>query len=594
MWLLAGVVASLPRPSVAQGTRITVIVRPVDDSSADAAVRVAPFFGRALGTGSRYAFSPSEPSLHGAAAVRAARDIEEAEKNIRRARDAVEQLRIREATSLLEPAVEVLRQHAAYLKSVDALVEALMSAGALRLLQNQQKAGLELLAEAVTLNPNAKPNAQLFNPPMHHDLRAIVKKKKRAPGKLALTSMPSGGRAFLDGRFVGRTPVELDGLPEGTHMARIVLAGHAAWGKGLDVIGGAEVRVIAKLDPVPRLAAVAKAVDEASDEWGGSGSSAEARVRLAELLDVDQILLVTASGKGKSKVELSASLSTSAGVELARHRWTMPLRGSDAILLAGVHDGLRSMKPPTMSVGIGAVRTTGLRGEAERAVKRAVSDRLSALGAKVSFLSKPMSARCFGSRKCVRRVAAELSSEAIVDVEAKRAGVRTTFRMRVFLGKTGKRIADLQATVSGDHPGESAPFRAAIGRCIDVMWEAQKEADEEPAAVQEPKPETDVAAATESTRGPLTPPTADEAPVVGRRRVLGWALGGSGVVVTAVGIVLVANGVNVWRDPGSSGDSKSTARRLGLVGLGTTVVGAVLGSIGGVIAWNSYTELPPE
>jgi protein kinase-like protein/PEGA domain-containing protein len=67
-------------------------------------------------------------------------------------------------------------------------------------------------------------------------------------GGLFVDSRPQGANVLLDGRNVGRTPLQLPGVPIGTHVVRIELAEHKPWFSTATVTAGEVRRVTGSLE----------------------------------------------------------------------------------------------------------------------------------------------------------------------------------------------------------------------------------------------------------------------------------------------------------------------------------------------------------
>jgi hypothetical protein len=67
-------------------------------------------------------------------------------------------------------------------------------------------------------------------------------------GVLQVVSRPPGAQVFLDGAFVGRTPLVASDVAAGSRRVRLELAGHRPWSTSVDVEPGARVRVGASLE----------------------------------------------------------------------------------------------------------------------------------------------------------------------------------------------------------------------------------------------------------------------------------------------------------------------------------------------------------
>jgi len=69
-------------------------------------------------------------------------------------------------------------------------------------------------------------------------------------GVLVLDSRPTGATVFLDGRSVGKTPLNLPGVKAGDHTIRYELSGHYPWAASINVVGGTSTRVGGSLEKI--------------------------------------------------------------------------------------------------------------------------------------------------------------------------------------------------------------------------------------------------------------------------------------------------------------------------------------------------------
>ena len=67
-------------------------------------------------------------------------------------------------------------------------------------------------------------------------------------GAIEVLSHPQGAQVFLDGSVVGRAPLSLPDVPEGTHEVRLELPGFNPWVASVRVTGGSRTRVGASLE----------------------------------------------------------------------------------------------------------------------------------------------------------------------------------------------------------------------------------------------------------------------------------------------------------------------------------------------------------
>ncbi|MBZ5571373.1 MAG: PEGA domain-containing protein [Acidobacteriia bacterium] len=87
------------------------------------------------------------------------------------------------------------------------------------------------------------------------DLVAVLEENKlvtvdrslQPPSKLSVRSDPAGAEIYLDGKFIGNTPGNLQ-LAAGTYTLSLKLQGYGPWQRELSVISGSETGVQAKLE----------------------------------------------------------------------------------------------------------------------------------------------------------------------------------------------------------------------------------------------------------------------------------------------------------------------------------------------------------
>jgi TonB family protein len=99
--------------------------------------------------------------------------------------------------------------------------------------------GYETTTRDVSLNAGS-PTAQV----------AAALARRRPPvrlGTAGFASTPEGAEVVVDGRSVGRTPLDGVRLPPGTHRVEISLAEHETWSGRVKVASGQEARVVAEL-----------------------------------------------------------------------------------------------------------------------------------------------------------------------------------------------------------------------------------------------------------------------------------------------------------------------------------------------------------
>ena len=74
-------------------------------------------------------------------------------------------------------------------------------------------------------------------------------KKTVHQGTLLVNSQPRGASIFLNGKYVGQTPMLMRALPAGSRAVGLRLDGYAPWSRGVSVVANEFTTVAAKLNP---------------------------------------------------------------------------------------------------------------------------------------------------------------------------------------------------------------------------------------------------------------------------------------------------------------------------------------------------------
>ena len=225
----------------AHAARLTSVVRGVGAGSDKAAALVGYYVRDFFSKDERFDLVDTSKELGNADRDRALKAFQLAEENMQRGREAYDNLDLDSAVDLLNKALTKYETFAAYVNDFNKVSETLMLLGATNLLRGEEKPGIKRLEQAVCVYPKVEPDPRIFNPAMRTRFQSIVSKLgNRATGSVELTSSPSYAEAYVDGRFVGVTPVLVDNLTEGRHYLRMEKTGFKPWGKVLEVVGRSE------------------------------------------------------------------------------------------------------------------------------------------------------------------------------------------------------------------------------------------------------------------------------------------------------------------------------------------------------------------
>jgi serine/threonine protein kinase len=94
----------------------------------------------------------------------------------------------------------------------------------------------------------AAPPPESPRPPASRPQAGTAGEAASYTGELFVDSRPQGANVLLDGKMVGRTPLQLPAVPIGTHVVRIELAEHKPWFSTATVTAGEVRRVTGSLE----------------------------------------------------------------------------------------------------------------------------------------------------------------------------------------------------------------------------------------------------------------------------------------------------------------------------------------------------------
>ena len=287
----------LTGPAVRSATagKLTVVVRGAGAGSDRAASLTRHAMQELLAKDERYELNDLGRGLGNPDRERALKAFQAAEEMRQKGREAYETLDLDGAAEYLGTSLARFERYAAYVGDFRQVAEVLLLLGATHILRGEEKLGVRRLEQAVTILPRAEPDPRIFNPAMRNLFQdALVRLGSRPHGSLALTSSPSYAEVYVNGSFMGVTPLVLPKLLEGRHYLRLERDGYRPWGKVVDVVARTENLDSAALKPTLRLdafdgladAAVKQLVDH--PELGGRLEAAE---RLGTATGGDQLWL---------------------------------------------------------------------------------------------------------------------------------------------------------------------------------------------------------------------------------------------------------------------------------------------------------------
>ncbi|MEE8408212.1 MAG: PEGA domain-containing protein [Myxococcota bacterium] len=279
----------------ARATKIASIVRGVGAGSDKAAGYVSYQIRRALQEDDRYEVVDLPRALGSPTQKRAERAFDVASEMLQKGRSAYETLDLDPAIEYLNTALAKYERHAAHVTDISKVADVLMLLGATHILRGEEKTGGKRLAQAKAIYPEVEPDPTIFNPGMRQIFDEAADRLAHRPlGTVSITSNPSYAEVYLDGDFVGVTPMAIDGVTEGRHFVRLVKDGYRNRGNVLNVVGQVEAADVATLKPTDsyeefdalvEAATPSLATKEAGDRVG------EVFRQLGVVLDVEQLMI---------------------------------------------------------------------------------------------------------------------------------------------------------------------------------------------------------------------------------------------------------------------------------------------------------------
>ena len=234
--------------------------------------------------------------------------MSQAESLFDQAKADYENLELDAALENLDLAMSKLEGGAAYLTDLSLAIDILYYMGVCHAFNGEDAASEEAFLRAYVLDTSRTPDPDVF-PPDVIDMfnMATAAASSIGTGSLSVGSEPQAARVYLDGLYMGVTPVTIDNVVEGKHFVRLALPGHQYYGTVTTVSAGQVAQVNANLFPaygaskvftlaegLPSL--LVKGVDVAAPSLGG----------IADQLGVQQLLLmwITATEAGSVSINV--------------------------------------------------------------------------------------------------------------------------------------------------------------------------------------------------------------------------------------------------------------------------------------------------
>lgn len=216
--------------------RMSVLVVPMDKGAESLQVKLETYMLETLGEYQGLQVKPSDELFGNPPDEEAEASLKRAETGFKESKDAFEGRNYEDAERKLKATIKEFTKAAAALKACGHLCDAMaMFAATLQTRGDVEEAKIAIL-DLQALGPTFELDRKKF-PQEFISLRATVATSRNAQlrGNVNLKTKPNGARIYLDGEFMGYTPMKLETLSIGKHIVRVERPGFKKWGTVVEV-----------------------------------------------------------------------------------------------------------------------------------------------------------------------------------------------------------------------------------------------------------------------------------------------------------------------------------------------------------------------
>jgi hypothetical protein len=205
-----------------------------------------------------------------------------------------ENLELDSAIDKLNKAMGKLEGGVAYLTDLSLATDILYYLGVCHSFNGDEAKSEEAFLRAYVLAPDKQPDPDVFPPDVIDMFNlAVANVHEIGTGSLSVSSEPGAAQVYLDGKFMGLTPVTIDNIVAGKHFVRLVSVGHQLGGQTAVVQAGQTQTVNAKLFPAYNAAKVFTLADGLPAQLvKGVDVAAPSLGSISSALGVTQLLIV--------------------------------------------------------------------------------------------------------------------------------------------------------------------------------------------------------------------------------------------------------------------------------------------------------------
>ena len=332
-----------PRPRKAARIVVAVLVEPVDGVSAKVAERLSRRLERSLKKNKSLKIVTPARQLEAFAGEIPTDAMDEAKAALRKAFELLEGGNHKQAIAAFSQVRQLQGKILNHVKKGDLALAQLGQAIAYYHNRLNDLAH-RTLVELFTWRPSLKVDTSSLPKPLVALVDRARRDAQKGPkGTLVLQSRPAGARAYLNGQAVGKTPVELEGVPVRTHFLTLRKTGYFKVAATVKVPRPGKVEHAFALKQNEKHLLLEQALKRSWPDFGKARATS-AMEELKTILSVDQVVLVRPSLPTEAGVKAESCLyDLRTGNLLKRLTGTLPLKGKGGEeYAANLYAGVRS------------------------------------------------------------------------------------------------------------------------------------------------------------------------------------------------------------------------------------------------------------
>ncbi len=270
--------------------RISVLMVPMDKGAESLQVKLETYMLEALNEYQGLQVKTTDELFGTPQDEEAEASLKRAETGYKESKDAFESRNYEDAERKLKATVKEFARAASAMKSCGHLCDSTAMYAAVLQARGDVEEAKNVILDLQALGPTFELDRKKY-PQEFISLRASVAISRNAQlrGNINLKTKPNGARIYLDGEFVGYTPMKLETLAIGKHILRVERPGFKQWGTIVEV-SPEELPVNQELIATPGYKAYDSVLDklagEALKEKGGGTMQS-----LAKTLNIDRALV---------------------------------------------------------------------------------------------------------------------------------------------------------------------------------------------------------------------------------------------------------------------------------------------------------------